>query len=386
MPGRAVAFRARGRVSRTYLDWNATAPIRPEARDAMIGAMDLMGNPSSVHAEGRAAKALLERCRAEILEAAGAQGYDLIFTSGATEAAATALSGGWSRIIASEVEHDCIAAHAPLMGERWQAAGVGRDGIVPPSGVLARDPGRGDLVAVQLANSETGVRQDVPGMLAELRQSGAVMLADAVQSFGKLPFAASWQPPAIYMLSAHKIGGPKGIGALLVPQGMDLAPLIVGGGQEMSRRAGTENLAGIAGFAAAASAAQRDLERGEWDRVAELRKILENLLEAGDRPTISVGKDTPRLPNTLCLIAPGWKGETQVMRMDLEGFAISAGSACSSGKVRSSRVLRAMGYGDGEADCAVRISLGPATTEVEVRAFAEAWRSARDKAARRRAA
>ena len=370
-------------MSRVYLDWNATAPLRPEAREAMAGAMDLMGNPSSVHAEGRAAKAMMERCRAEILEAAGGQGYDLVFTSGATEAAATVLRAGWHRVMASAVEHDCISAHADA---EWEIIGVDADGALEASALAAYELRPGSLVAVQLANSETGVIQERAAPHPSVTGAGAAALTDAVQAFGRRPFAAAWGPPAIYMLSAHKIGGPKGIGALLIPQGTDLTPLIVGGGQEMSRRAGTENLSGIAGFAAAATAAQRDLARGDWERVAELRNILESLLEAGGHPTISVGKQAARLPNTLCVIAPGWKGETQVMRMDLDGFAISAGSACSSGKVRSSRVLRAMGYGDGEADCAVRISLGPATTERDVRRFADAWRVARDKAMARRPA
>ena len=359
-------------MSRAYLDWNATAPLRPEARAAMLDALDVAGNPSSVHAEGRAAKALMERCRAEIAEAFGAASADIVFTSGATEAAALALHG--RRVLAAGVEHDCVFD--------WTGGTGGleteRDGRV----TLSPAPD-GDMVAVQAANSETGIRQDVAAA------AGAVelpLLTDAVQAFGKVPFGFDWSGADLAMVSAHKIGGPRGVGALVVRQGAAVDALLRGGGQEMSRRAGTENLAGIAGFSAAARAAQLDLERGEWDRVAQLRIVLESLLEAGDHPTISVGKTAERLPNTLCVIAPGWKGETQVMRMDLEGFAISAGSACSSGKVRSSRVLRAMGYGDGEADCAVRVSLGPATTEREVRGFADAWRRARDKAmARQRA-
>ena len=365
-------------MTRTYLDWNATAPLRPEARSAMVDAMDLVGNPSSVHAEGRAAKALRERCREDIAETLGATSADLVFTSGATEAAALALAG--RNVVAGAVEHDCVHAWT----NDGPALPVGIDGMVEPDAAGAGRAGQA-VWAVQAANSETGIVQDL-GRTRSAIPAGAAFLTDAVQAVGKTSFAFGWSGADMAMVSAHKIGGPKGIGALLLRRGLDVDAVLRGGGQEMSRRAGTENLTGIAGFAAAARASQRDLERGEWERVAELRKILENLLEAGDHPTISVEKNVARLPNTLCVIAPGWKGETQVMRMDLDGFAISAGSACSSGKVRESRVLRAMGYGDGEADCAVRVSLGPATTEQEVRRFADAWRRARDKAmARQRA-
>ena len=337
----------------------------------MADAMDVTGNPSSVHAEGRAAKALLERCRAGIAEALGAASADIVFTSGATEAAALGLSG--REVVAAPVEHDCVFAWV----EGSSALPVGRDGDIRP-GSAAPDA-NGDIWAVQSANSETGILQDMD-RVRSAAPDGTPLLTDAVQAVGKVPFAFDWSGADMALVSAHKVGGPRGVGALVLRSGQDVEAMLRGGGQEMSRRAGTENLPGIAGFAAAAAASQRDLERGDWERVAELRKILESLLEAGDHPTISVGKGVARLPNTLCVIAPGWRGETQVMRMDLEGFAISAGSACSSGKVRESRVLRAMGYGDGEADCAVRISLGPATTEHEVRRFADAWRRARDKA------
>ena len=175
------------------------------------------------------------------------------------------------------------------------------------------------------------------------------------------------------LVSAHKIGGPKGVGARILRPGLDLEPRIRGGGQEMGRRSGTENLIGIAGFGAAAAAAARDLEAGKWDNVAQLREILEKALSESEKETIFVGKGANRLPNTSCFITPGWKGETQVMVMDLAGFAVSAGSACSSGKVKSSRALRAMGYGEAEAGCALRVSLGPTTTEAEVVAFAAAW-------------
>lgn len=335
-------------MSRVYLDWNATTPLLPEAKAAMVAAMEVVGNPSSVHAEGRAAKALIEKARAQVAAALGAEGADIVFTSGATEAAALACAG--RGLSCAAVEHEAVAA--------WC------DTVLPVDGqgrVTVADPAR---TALQLANSETGVLQDLPQGLA---------VSDLTQGFGKLPLAFNWLGCDMGLVAAHKLGGPKGVGALVLRRGLDVAPQLKGGGQEMGRRAGTENLIGIAGFGAAAAAAARDLADGVWDRVAEIRNILDSALSAHGFETISVGKSVPRLPNTLCLIAPGWKGETQVMAMDLAGFAVSAGSACSSGKVRASRVLRAMGHDEVQAAQAIRISIGPSTTEEEVLRFAEAW-------------
>jgi cysteine desulfurase len=339
-------------LSRVYLDHNATTPLRPEARAAMLAAMDVVGNPSSVHAEGRAARALLERSREAVAEGLGATGAEVIWTSGATEAAALALAG--RGLSGAAVEHDAVAA--------W----VSSDLAVDRAGrVSVPDPARATL---QLANSETGVVQHLPAGLA---------VSDITQGVGRLPFAFGWSGVQAVILSAHKFGGPKGIGALVVPRGTDLAPILRGGGQEKGRRAGTENLIGAAGMAAALTAALRDLADGVWDRVAGLRNILEAALEAEAQGTIFVGKGGVRLPNTTCLVAPGWKGETQVMVMDLAGFAVSAGSACSSGKVRSSRVLAAMGFDPVQAGSAIRVSLGPETTEDQVLRFAQAWSKAR---------
>ncbi|MCT4558859.1 MAG: cysteine desulfurase [Pelagimonas sp.] len=345
-------------MSRTFLDWNATAPLRAEARDAMIAAMDLVGNPSSVHAEGRAAKGLVERARGQVASAFGADGADVIFVSGATEAAALACQG--RGLQAADVEHDAVAAWVdPVLS-------VDKRGAID-----VPDPA---LSAVQLANSETGVIQDLPQ---------GVAVVDATQAFGKIPVAFNWLGCGMALISAHKLGGPKGVGALVMPRGTDLAAQIKGGGQEMGRRSGTENLIGIAGFGAAATAAARDLDAGVWDRVAEIRNILELSIEAAAKDTILIGKGVRRLPNTACISTPGWKGETQVMQMDLAGFAISAGSACSSGKVKASRVLRAMGYDETTAASAIRVSIGPDTTEQDVLRFAEAWTSAYNRFARR---
>ncbi len=335
-------------LARTYLDWNATTPLRPEAREAMIAAMDVMGNPSSVHSEGREAKGVMERARKDLARCLGAEGADIIFTSSATEAAALALSG--QGIHCSGLEHDAVRSWCD---EDLMASAEGM--------VSIHDPAQSTL---QLANSETGIIQSLPQGLR---------LTDATQAFGKIPFAFNWCGADMAIVSAHKLGGPKGIGALIVKRGTDIAAQIKGGGQEMGRRSGTENVIGISGFAAAAKAAQRDLEVGICERVAELRKILENAIAESSKDTIFVGIDANRLPNTSCFITPGWKGETQVMVMDLAGFAVSAGSACSSGKVKSSSVLKAMGYDDGLGACALRVTLGPSTSEEQILAFANAW-------------
>ena len=323
-------------TGRVYLDWNATAPLRSEARAAMIAALDLVGNPSSVHAEGRAAKMLVERAREDVAAAVGCRPAEVVFTSGATEAAG--VLAGFADVTVEPTVHDCLLAHAK---------------------------GGGGIRAIGLANSETGVLSDVP-------QGGGVFL-DVVQAIGRVPFAFGWSGADFAILSAHKLGGPKGVGALIVRDGVDIATLRPGGGQEKGRRSGTENVAGLAGFGAAIMAAQRDLVDGVWERVRALRDGLEAQVLAAAPGSSIAGAHGPRLPNTMCLVTPGWKGETQVMQMDLAGFAISAGSACSSGKVRPSRVLKAMGYDDLAAASAIRVSLGPTTGEGDVRRFADTW-------------
>ncbi|MEO0917268.1 MAG: cysteine desulfurase family protein [Pseudomonadota bacterium] len=364
-------------ADRIYLDWNATAPLRPEAREAMLAAMDVVGNPSSVHAEGRAAKAIVERARGQVAALVGCAAGDVVFTSGATEAAGLAIPE-FATVSASGLEHDAVA--------KWvQVDGVDLTYLldVDPSGRLT-GLARGqpleaaiwdDMVAVQAANSETGVLQDTARFAERLREldRGVLVLVDAVQAVGKVPFSFPWSGADYAMISAHKLGGPKGTGALLVKPGRDVAPRIRGGGQELGRRSGTENVIGIAGFGAACEAAGRDLSSGVWEAVEKLRNILETALASGTKDTIFVGKEAPRLPNTTCFATPGWKGETQVMQMDLAGFAVSSGSACSSGKVKTPRVLRAMGLDDRAAEGALRVSLGPTNTEDEVLRFAEAW-------------
>lgn len=335
-------------MDRAYLDYNASAPLRSEARQAMVQAMDYVGNPSSVHAEGRAAKAILERAREQIAQALGAQGADIIFTSGATEAAGLALHG--RAFSCADVEHEAVRA--------WCKTDLSID---KQGQIAVHEPERS---AVQLANSETGILQTLPK---------GVAVCDMTQAFGKLPVAFNWTGAQMGLISAHKIGGPKGIGALVIKRGTELAAQIKGGGQEMGRRSGTENLVGIAGFGAAAEAAIRDVEQGVWAHVEKLRNILENNIEQISASTIFIGKSRPRLPNTTCLVTQGWKGETQVMQMDLAGLAVSAGSACSSGKVKESRVLRAMGFGASSTRSALRVSLGPETRRKDIDWLVESW-------------
>lgn len=325
-------------MSRIYLDYNATAPLRPEARDAMLAAMEVTGNPSSVHGEGRAAKAIVERARGQVAQTVGCAPQEVVFTSGATEAARVLSVNG---AVVEPTSHDALWAHH-------------KDGAA--------------IHAMGLANSETGVISDVPAA-----EDGDIRLLDITQALGRVAFSFAWSGAALAICSAHKLGGPKGVGALIVKQGFDVETLAKGGGQEMGRRSGTENVIGIAGFGAAAEAATRDLNDGKWRQIEKLRNILESSIEDSSKETIFVGKSSERLPNTSCFAMPGWKGETQVMQMDLAGFAISAGSACSSGKVRESRVLRAMGYDETVAKSAIRVSLGPDTTEDEIHCFAETW-------------
>jgi len=359
---------------RVYLDWNATAPLRLEARRAMLEMIDAHGNPSSVHAEGRAARVIVESARSRVAALAGCEPADLVFTSGATEAAATVLAQArFDNILFGETEHDCIAR-----ARRGVAVAVTRDGLLGP-GFFRQlsdcQPEERLLVAMAAANGETGVINDRIGEIASsVRRTGGELLCDMVQAFGKVPVAAMEGVPDYRLISGHKIGAPKGVGAIVLRPGTPIIPLLSGGGQELGRRSGTENVIGIAGFGAAAEAARRDLESGAWERAGNLRDRLEERLESAAPDLVVFGRGAPRLPNTSCFAVPGWKGETQVMQMDLAGFAVSAGSACSSGKVaKASRVLMAMGFDEVTAASAIRVSMGPTTSEAEVMAFADTW-------------
>lgn len=341
-------------ADRVYLDWNASAPLGSAAREAVVAALDVVGNPSAVHGAGRAARAIVEKARRQVSDALGAAGGDVVFTSGASEAAALALAG--RDCISSETEHDAVMA--------WTRPELPVD---VRGAIGIEEPGAS---CVQLANAETGVIQDLPK---------GVAVCDATQAFGKHAFGFDWLGCDMALVSAHKMGGPRGIGALIVRQGVDVKARIQGGGQEMGRRSGTENVAGIAGFGAAAEKAAQDLADGVWDRVAILRDLMEAAVLDAAPDTQFFGRDAHRLPNTSYFSSPGWKGETQVMAMDLAGFCVSAGSACSSGKTRASRVLRAMGHSDVVASSAIRVSIGPSTKKDEIMRFVVAWGQARQR-------
>jgi cysteine desulfurase len=367
---------------RVYLDWNATAPLRPEARAAAAAAADLNGNPSSVHAEGRQARRLVEDARAAIAGAVGALPRNVIFVSGGTEANALALTPGLKRgsglpadrLLISAIEHASV-----LSGGRFQSEAVGRIGVTG-AGLVDLDllratlaDGPPALVSIMLANNETGALQQVAEAADLVHSAGGLLHVDAIQAFGKIPIDINVLKADLATLSGHKIGGPKGTGALVLADGLGgFEPLLRGGGQEFGRRAGTENVAGIAGFGAAVTAAIGALAE-DAARLEGLRRRLENGLR--QTPGIFVfSGDVPRLPNTTLFTVPGLKAETAVIGFDLEGISVSSGAACSSGKVQPSHVLEAMGFGPEIAQGAVRLSLGWSTSPADIDRCLEAWR------------
>ncbi|RED29064.1 cysteine desulfurase [Rhodopseudomonas thermotolerans] len=380
-------------TERIYLDANATTPLRPEARAAMVAAAELIGNPSSIHAEGRAARAVLEQARADIAAAVGAAARDVVFTSGGTEANALALTPGLSigaepadRLLVSAVEHPSVLAGGRFRPEQIEPIPVDRRGVVE-LGSLRRLLGEGPpaLVSVMLANNETGVLQPIREVAEMVHEAGGVLHVDAIQALGKIPFGIKQLGGDLVSLSAHKIGGPKGVGALVLGDRLTgLEPLLRGGGQELGRRAGTENLTGIAGFGAAVAAAMSAMA-ADMARIERMRNRLEAGLRQCDdgRGGMVVADDTPRLPNTTQLVVPGLRAETAVIGFDLAGIAVSSGSACSSGKVQPSHVLEAMGLGPELARSAIRISLGWWSSESDIDRCLEAWRKLIGNLARR---
>jgi cysteine desulfurase len=367
---------------RVYLDWNATTPLRHEAREAMAAAWGLCGNPSSVHAEGRQARRLVEEARAMIAGSIGALPRNVIFASGGTEANALALTPGLrrgsglpaGRLLVSAIEHASVLAGGRFAAQATGAVGVTRAGLLDLDRLRAMlDGGPPALVSVMLANNETGAVQPVAEAGEIVHAAGGLLHVDAIQAFGKISCDINMMNADLVTLSAHKIGGPKGIGAVILAEGvLGLEPLLRGGGQELGRRAGTENVAGIAGFGAAVKATMGALA-ADAIRLESLR----NRLERGLRqiPDVIVfSDDVPRLPNTTLFTVPGLKAETAVIGFDLEGIAVSSGSACSSGKVQPSHVLEAMGFGPKLAQGAVRLSLGWSTSEGDVDRCLEAWR------------
>ncbi len=366
-------------VSRIYLDHNASAPLKPEARAAMQSAMDVTGNPSSIHHEGRAARALIETAREEVAALVGARPGEVIFTSGATEANNWAFGArNWAGVAAGDAEHASVLAPARRLTCARLNLPCGVDGVhrieeVPEWALSIDQPSATVMVSLAMANGETGVVQPVADLVAALQGSRVVVHTDAAQAAGRIRLDFKALGVHLMSLSAHKLGGPKGIGALIVRDGLAIDPLMVGGGQERRRRAGTENIISIAGFGAAAAAARRSLEI--WDRVGALRDGMEAELRRITPQCVVFGDTAPRLPNTSLIAVPGKAAETSVIKFDLAGVAVSAGAACSSGKVGPSHVLAAMGIGDELARSAVRISLGPETTRTDIAALAAAWAS-----------
>jgi len=363
-----------------YLDHNATAPVRPEACDAVMAALEAVGNPSSVHGPGRTARARVETARSVIAKKICARAEDVVFTSGGTEANNLALKAGVAagarRVIVSAIEHDAVGAAAQALGvpcEVWPVLSTGQADIDWLQERLRRAETEGEtpiLFALMAANNETGVIQPYSQAGRMIREAGHLYHIDAVQMLGKAGFDFAGSFAHFAAFSSHKLGGPQGVGALAVACEAGVEAQLIGGGQEKNRRAGTENVAGIAGFGAAVSMAGG---QEELIQIKSLRDDLQARLKAG-APQISIwGEAAERLDNTLCLSAPGWASEIQVIALDLNGFAVSAGSACSSGKVRKSKVLEAMGAASGDAESALRISLGWTTTRDDIEAFANAW-------------
>jgi len=372
-------------ANRIYLDWNATTPLRPEAKAAMAHAWEIGGNPSSVHAEGREARRLIEEARAAVASAVGADASNVIFTSGGTEANSLALTPGMrrgkgpavERLLTSAIEHTSVLAGGRFTLEATGTIGVTRAGIVDLDRLRMLLDGPPALVSIMLANNETGAIQPVAEAAELVHGAGGLLHVDAIQALGRIPFDLVSTGADLLSLSAHKVGGPKGVGALVLAEGLEgLAPLLRGGGQEKGRRAGTEDVAGIAGFGAAAKSAL--VGRGhEADREQGLRMRLEaGLLATPGAVVFAV--EAERLPNTVLFAIPGVRSETAVIGFDLAGVAVSAGSACSSGKVQPSHVVEAMGYGSDLSQGAVRLSLGWSTTETDVESALQAWRKLAD--------
>jgi cysteine desulfurase len=353
-----------------YLDYNATAPVRPGAAAAVSDALSLTGNPSSVHRYGRLARRMVEQAREAVAALVGAEPEQVVFTSGGTEANNLALNtAAGRRILVSAGEHDSVLQAAPD-GERVPLTADGIVDVAALADLMAREPAPA-LVSVMLANNETGVLQPVAEVARLAHGVGACLHCDAVQAAGKIPVEFGALEVDVLSLSAHKLGGPQGVGALIVRDGLDLPALLHGGGQERRRRPGTENLPGIAGFGAAAREAGDGV--AAFADLATWRDTLEAAIKDLAPEARIFGSGASRLPNTSCFTMPGVRAETQVMALDLAGAAVSAGSACSSGKVQPSHVLRAMGADEETADSAIRVSLGWASAREDLDSFLQVW-------------
>lgn len=374
-------------TERIYLDWNATAPLRPEARAAVIAALDEVGNPSSVHREGRATRRLVEQARERVAALVGAEPRNVVFTSGGTEANMMALAPAletagnkyrFDQLMVSSVEHASVRGGGSFPARQVEQIPVTMDGVLDLPALerrlneLQSQGLQPPLVSIMAANNETGVIQPIKAAAALVHTAGGLLHVDAVQMVGRVPFDINRSDVDLITVSAHKLGGPQGVGAL-IRRSDDLhfaEPLLTGGGQERGARAGTENVAGIAGFGAAATVAAATMTV-DGERIRSVRDRLEARLAEG--PTVIFGQKAKRLPNTSLFAAPGLRAETALINLDLDGFAVSTGSACSSGKVAGSHVLAAMGVPDKLSAGAIRLSIGPSTSENEIDLFLKAW-------------
>jgi cysteine desulfurase len=353
-----------------YLDYNASTPVKPAVVAAMTELLGRVGNPSSVHSFGRQARRAVEQAREQVAALVGAKPAQVIFTASGTEANNLALRGFPERALrVSAIEHESVRRAAPDA----TVIPVGSDGVVDLArlAALLADAARPALVSVMLANNETGIVQPLAELVALAHRHGALVHSDAVQAPGRLALDMAALGVDLLTVSSHKIGGPQGAAALIART--DPAPLLAGGGQERGRRAGTENVAALVGFGVAATLAAAEL--AEAPSIARLRDALEAGVRAVSNKAVVIGAGQPRLPNTSCLALPGIKAETQVMALDLAGVAVSAGSACSSGKVSASHVLAAMGLPPSVAGSAIRVSLGWTTGDHDVERFVAAWRA-----------
>jgi cysteine desulfurase len=364
---------------RSYLDYNATAPLRDEVREAVVAALSFHGNPSSVHAEGRTARRAVEAARAKVAALVGADPEDVIFTSGGTEANALALAprpGVAWRCYVSAIEHPSVLSGGRFPRECVCKIPVTPDGVADLE-ILAKElaephlEGRRPFVSLMAANNETGALQPVAEAARIVRDASGLLHTDAVQAAGRIDLDIEVLGADLLSLSAHKIGGPKGVGALVRGRGASVEPQFKGGSQERRRRAGTENVPGIVGFGVAAELALSDL--AEADATGRLRDELEQGALALAPDAVVLSARVERLPNTACLAMPGVKAETLVIGLDLAGVAVSAGSACSSGKVEASHVLNAMGVSEELARGAIRVSLGFATKRADINNFLKAF-------------
>ncbi len=335
---------------RRYFDWNASSLLCERSRHSLVSNLDLVGNASSVHSEGREARNIIERSRDDIMDLLGLDSGTIIFTSGASESAALFLHD--KKMECSAIEHDCV--------KKWCDVSI----PTMKNGLVCVSESKKNL-ALQIANSETGILQNMPKGIA---------CSDAVQAVGKIDCKFDELQPDAFFLASHKVCGPKGVGVLFVKDGDLVQPTVIGGNQEFGLRAGTENFLLIAAFSEALAYSISLVKNGVWQEIEVLRNMLENEVREISKNTIVVGEKEKRLPNTSCLITPGWKGESQVIGLDLEGFSVSSGTACSSGKISEVIMLKEMEYNDDLSNSSIRVSLGPDTKKSDIEAFIFSWK------------